>query len=291
MDTQDVVSKKQKVSKIVSYVINVISIIIMLFAVFIVITSLSSKDRGYTVYFGRAYVGVETNSMAAPEGQEAKWDNFNKGDMICFRVIGDEEKQNLEIGTVITFWDYDIGPEKQLNTHRIVARYEVDGVVSYETMGDNNDGVPDARRRLTNDIQGVYVGKSVVIGQCLTYIQSRTGFAIFIVLPCLLIMIYCAVLVILNLMRYSREKAVLQHEDNVDALKAQIKEQLLKEMAEKDGNAGGEVVAEEKEEKKEEVNNIQSAQEDAEQEKIEEADAEVVEEQPKQDETNTDEEK
>lgn len=285
METQNVVSKKQKVAKVASQVINILSIVIMLFAVFIVITSLTSKDRGYTAYFGRAYVSVKSDSMAL---DTKKWDNFKTGDVICFRLISDKEKENLEVGTIITFWD-QINGDKQLNTHRIVdvIKDTSGGVVAYVTQGDNNGGVPDATHRRLSDIQGVYVGKSVVMGQVLTYLQSRTGFALFIVVPCVLIMIYCAVLVIMNLMKYSKEKAVIQHEDNVDALKEQLRQQLLKEMAEKEGAENSGEKDENKEDLKTEANNI-DAQDSAEEHK-EEASAEATDE-PKQNETKTDKE-
>ena len=55
MGTNENVSKRQKVGKIVSYTINIISVIIMIFSVFIVATYLSSQDRGYPVYFGKSY--------------------------------------------------------------------------------------------------------------------------------------------------------------------------------------------------------------------------------------------
>ena len=150
----------------------------------------------------------------------------------------------MKVGDIITFWDNNISSTRELNTHRI---YEIrvgdDGQNEYSTMGDNNltydkDSQNNQIWRKASDIQGIYAGKSVVVGQILTYLQSKTGFAIFIVVPCVLIMIYCAVLVVMNLMRYAKGKAVIQHEDNVDALKAELREQLLKEMAEKEKGEG-----------------------------------------------------
>ena len=236
METQVHMTGKQKAAKIASYIINVLSIIIMIFALFIVITSLTSKDRGYTAYFNKAYVVVKSNSMAK---DLSKPDNFKEGDVIAFTLLTDEQKETLEVGTVVTFWDNYISSTRELNTHRIVAvRDGEDGHKEYSTHGDNNpdefdrDNNGNQLWRKASDMQGVYAGKSTVVGQVLTYLQSRTGFAIFIVAPCVLIMIYCIVLVVLNLMRYTRAKTVIQHEDNVDALKAELKEQLLKEMAE-----------------------------------------------------------
>ena len=237
MEAQNKESKKKKGWKITSYVINILSIIIMLFAIFIVITSLVSKDKGYTSYFNKAYVAVKSNSMAK---NLSEWDNFQKGDVISFRVLSEKEKVGLTEGTVITFWDYNISSTKELNTHRIYATRDSDGDGiddEYSTKGDNmptydRDSEGNQIWRKASDVQGVYAGKSVFFGRILTYLQSKTGFAIFIVVPCVLIVIYCLTLVVLNLMKYTKAKAVMQHEDNVDALKAELKAQLLKEMQE-----------------------------------------------------------
>lgn len=260
MGTNENVSTKQKVGKIVSYVINILSVIIMLFSVFIVITYLGSKDRGYPVYFGRAYAVVQSDSMAE---DVSKADNFKKGDIICFKVLSDKEKQNLTAGTpgvkdgdVVTFWDNNIASTKVLNTHRIYdVRVNAQGEKEFSTMGDNNltydkDQQGNQIWRKAEDIQGVYVGKASGIGNALMFLQSKTGFAVLIVVPCVLIMLYCATLVILNLVKYTRQKAVIQHEDNVEALREQMKAELLKEMEEKRKQEEEKSVAEKPEEEK-----------------------------------------
>lgn len=237
MGTNENVSKKQQIGKIVSYVINVISVIIMLFSVFIVITYLGSKDRGYPVYFGRAFAVVQSDSMAE---DLSRADNFKKGDIICFKVLKQSEKETLEVGTVVTFWDNNIATTRVLNTHRIYDAQDIDGdgVLEYSTKGDNNitydkNQVNEQIWREAEDIQGVFKGKASGVGNVLMFLQSKTGFALLIVVPCVLIMIYCATLVILNLVKYTKQKAVIQHEDNVEALREQMKAELLKEMEEK----------------------------------------------------------
>ena len=263
MDTKETLTRGQKVGKILSYVINVVSVIIMLFSVFIVITYLSTKDRGYPVYFGKAYAVVQSDSMAK---DLSKRDNFKKGDVICFRVLTDEEKQNLSAGTpgemdgdVVTFWDNNIAATKVLNTHRIYERKEEGGKVYYSTWGDNNpsyDKDPSGNQiwRSADDIQGVFAGKASGVGNILMFIQGKTGFAVLIVVPCVLIMIYCAALVIVNLVKYTKQKAILQHEDNVEELREQMKAELLRELEEKRKKEEAEKLAaeEQKEEKPEE---------------------------------------
>lgn len=216
----------------------------MLFSIFIVVTFLTSKDRDYPVYFGRAYCVVQSDSMARDLSRR---DNFQEGDIICFRVLSDEEKLTLSAGTegeddgdVVTFWDNNITTTRVLNTHRIYAvrNNPETGEIEYSTKGDNNIGYDRDQAsqqiwRKASDIQGIYVGKATGIGNFLLFLQSRTGFAVLIVVPCVLIMLYCGVLVILNLIKYTKQKAVMQHEDDVEALRAQMKAELLKEMEEK----------------------------------------------------------
>lgn len=264
MDTKETLTRGQKVGRIFSYAINIVSVIIMLFSVFIVITYLSTKDKGYPIYFGRAYAVVQSDSMAK---DLSKKDNFKKGDIICFKVLTDEEKQNLSAGTpdemdgdVVTFWDNNIAATKVLNTHRIYeTRVGGDGRLEFSTWGDNNSG-PDVDTeghriwRSSDDIQGVFAGKASGIGNVLMFIQGKTGFAVLIVIPCVLIMIYCAALVIVNLVRYTKQKAILQHEDDVEELREKMKAELLKELEEKRKKEEAEKAAaeESKEEKPEE---------------------------------------
>jgi len=239
MAEQEIASKKQTAKKVATYIISILSIVIMLFSVFMVITSLTSKDKGYTSYFGNAFVIVKSDSMAKDLTQP---DNFQKDDVIVFKVLAEKDKVGLEVGKVITFWDNNISTTRELNTHRIYDARDSDGdgiVDEYSTKGDNNltydkDSGGNQIWRKASDVQGVYAGKSAFIGRVLTYLQSRTGFALFIVVPCVLVMIYCIVLVVLSLMKYAKAKAVIKHEDDVDALKAELKAQLLKEMAEQD---------------------------------------------------------
>ena len=249
MGTNENVSKKQQVGKIISYVMNVISVIIMVFSVFIVITYLASKDRGYPSYFNRAYCSVLSDSMKQDygvDGADQKWDQFSKGDVIVFKVLGSADKENLAVGTVVTFWDNNITTTKVLNTHRIYDAQDVDGdgVLEYSTKGDNNltydkNQVNEQIWREAEDIQGIYVGKAHGVVKVLMFMQSKTGFAVLIVVPCVLIMIYCGVLVILNLVKYTKQKAVMQHEDNVEALREQMKAELLKEMEDKKKQENG----------------------------------------------------
>ena len=282
MGTNETMTKKQKAGKIISYVINIISVIIMLFSVFIVISYLSSQDRGYPVYFGRAYAVVQSDSMAKDLSRR---DNFKEGDIICFRVLSDSEKQELSAGTpgvqdgdVVTFWDNNIAATKVLNTHRIYeVRVGADGKKEYSTMGDNNltydkDQQGNQIWRKADDIQGVFAGKASGVGNILMFIQSKTGFAVLIVVPCILIMLYCAALVVLNLIKYTKQKAVLQHEDNVEALREQMKAELLKEMEEKRKQQEEKSVAEKPEEEKpaEEPKPEEPAEEPAKEEKPEE---------------------
>lgn len=243
-------AKREKAKTIISYVINAISIAIMILAVIIVAVSFASKDKGYTAFLGKSYFVVQSDSMKV---DEPKKDNFQRGDIISIKILNDAQKQNLQIGDVITFYDIAInGDPHTLNTHRITAVvYNLAGggkqivhsgeekpanaesVYSYMTKGDNPEMGIGEMQTAVGDVIGVFAGKASGFGNVLIYMQSKTGFMVTILIPCALVMVYCGALVIINLMKYSQRKAVLKQEENVDELKAKLREELLKEMQEK----------------------------------------------------------
>ena len=82
-----------------------------------------------------------------------------------------------------------IDNEYALNTHRIAAIDEVNGMRSFTTKGDNND-VADTHIISDGDIVGKYVFALPQMGKVMDFLSSSMGFLIVIVLPMLLFFIY-----------------------------------------------------------------------------------------------------
>ena len=83
---------------------------------------------------------------------------YSRGDAVVYEKMSDSELQKLEKNSIIV---YRIG--NQYVAHRIIEVVKDNGVVSYRTMGDNNNA-PDGRLVEVGQIKGVYVFSIKYIG-------------------------------------------------------------------------------------------------------------------------------
>jgi len=239
-------------SKIINIVVDVIVAAVLILAVILAVCSIRSKKLGYencTVVFGHAYLAVASESMDAdiPEEYAGKLGgNIKKGDLIKIKILDDDEKRKLEVGDIITFavdLDGD-GYKDELNSHRIVELIGNEGSASgYYTKGDNNAS-RDSGWVQYDDVIGVFEKKSSGIGHVFLFMNSSTGFFVCIVLPTLLIVVFCAVnlvIAIMNEKKKEKAEAEVAAVAEKDALKEQMRRELLAEMqAQNGGGSGGE---------------------------------------------------
>jgi signal peptidase len=189
--------------------------------------------------FGRGFLAVVSDSMNGD-----KDDSFQSGDLIVVNMLNDSERDKLQVGDIVTFYDSEL---RALNTHRIV---EIDGDYVF-TQGDKvamdpaRKYDPDA---LVND-ETAYelMTKDEVLavrtktwngaGKTLVFLQSPTGFALFIVLPTFLVLIYEGVILVKNILKVNRSKMEEKHQKEMEAIqkemekeKENMRAQLLEEM-------------------------------------------------------------
>ena len=167
----------QSVKKVASIALSVVMWIIILVAALYAFTTLATHEDGsVSDIAGFTPLAVQSDSMAP---------TFNKGDLI---VIKKCDTSKLEVGDIVTFHTI-IDNEYALNTHRIAAIDEVNGMRSFTTKGDNND-VADTHIISDGDIVGKYVFALPQMGKVMDFLSSSMGFLIVIVLPMLLFFIY-----------------------------------------------------------------------------------------------------
>ena len=99
--------KKETLKKIGKIIGNVVFGIFLVFILFVAIVNLNAKKKqGLPNLFGTGYLTVLTDSM---DGD--KPDSFKAGDLVVVDVVNDdnrvEKAVNLEVGTIITYYDYD----------------------------------------------------------------------------------------------------------------------------------------------------------------------------------------
>lgn len=166
------------VKKAGTIVISVILWIIILLAALYAFTTMATRDNQHVAdILGYTPMTVESNSMKP---------TFAKGDLIFVKKC---DTSKLKKGDVICFHTI-IDNKYALNTHRIQKIKEANGVRSYVTVGDNNNGKADQHVISDGDIVGRYIGHLKGVGKVMNVLSSSTGFLVIIVLPMLLFFIY-----------------------------------------------------------------------------------------------------
>ena len=186
----------QTAKKIGTIVISVIMWIIILVSALYAFTTLATKDDGSVSNLaGFTPMTVQSDSMSP---------TFNQGDLI---VIKQCDTADLQVGDIVTFHTI-VDNQYALNTHRIVAIDELNGMHSFTTKGDNND-IADQHVISDGDIVGKYVLKIPYLGKVMDILSSSAGFLVIIVIPMLLFFIYQVyhlVIVGMNLKRAMAEE-------------------------------------------------------------------------------------
>ena len=187
--------------KIGTVFIDAIIVVLVLLSIIISISSITAKaNGGVPDLFGYTPFSVQTNSMKP---------TINKGDYI---FIEECDTNALEVGDIVTYFTI-IDGTRVINTHRIVNVFNNNGVISYQTQGDNKDTnpEPDAMLLAPGDVVGKFTGTKVpVVGSVLDYLSTQMGFFLVILLPVLLFTLYQ----IYNLVQ------VILHNHKVDMINA-----------------------------------------------------------------------
>lgn len=176
----------RKAIKVLNIIGNVVLWLFVAFAIFVTVLVFSSQGNkdGLPNIMGKSLVTIQSDSMS-PE--------FKKGDLIIDKILTTEEKQNCQVGDVITMY-YDINGdgEDEINTHRIVEVYQESGYTYYITRGDNAEMCPvNDSPTLCTKVLGKYTGTKVpFVGSFISFLQTSTGFLVIIVIPLIIFFLY-----------------------------------------------------------------------------------------------------
>jgi signal peptidase len=181
--------KTIKAKKILNVCLNVLVWVIVAISLFMTILVFSAQGSGDGVpaIFGKSLITVETKSMEP---------TYKQGDLVFMDKLTDEEKSNLKVGDIITYFaPIDInqdGKKGDINTHRIV---EIDkDALTVKTKGDNpeTNTTEDNYTLHFSDIIGVCTEKGRMggVGAVIGFLRSSLGFFLCIVLPLILFFLY-----------------------------------------------------------------------------------------------------
>lgn len=274
---------KQKVWFGVKIALNVVFYILILLVLLFSISNIRAKNKNDQIpnIFGKGYLNVLSDSMTGDNK-----DSFNTGDMIIVKIANKKNISKLEVGNIVTFYDYRLASNKgagsALDTHRIVYidKTNNDSYVYY-TVGDkiakqlnfdasklnadnyltilNSLGSNNYQAFGSTEIRGIYSGKWSGFGKTIQTINNH--FIAIIIVPVAILLVFEIGVLVLNIMRAREEKLKLEmketsqelanqetiFEDEKEKLKAELRAELLKEMLKESDN---EEESKEKEENK-----------------------------------------
>ena len=165
--------------KAVSIVVNVIAWIVLILAFLTTLIVFSSgRNNGVANLMGFIPLTVESDSMKP---------TFSKNDLIVCKEVDDIN--SLQKGDVITFWTI-IDGKKVKNTHRIVDINEFESTRSFVTRGDNNN-LDDTLPAYAGDVIGKWTEFKVGgIGKFFSFLRTKTGFFVCILIPMALFFLF-----------------------------------------------------------------------------------------------------
>ena len=198
----------KKYKKILKIVLNVFIWIFVAFSVFMTVLALAAQSNadGVPALGGKCFLTVASDSMSP---------TFEKGDLIFGQMLTTEEKKQLEVDEIITFYaDLDGNGRTELNSHRIIeVRRDGNGeVISYITMGDNKETntAADAPVPWKNVVCKWDGGRIGAVGGFIAFLQTSTGFLLFIVIPLVIFFVYELYLFIKTLLDVKKKEAKVE---------------------------------------------------------------------------------
>ncbi len=206
--------------KAVSIVVNVLAWLVLILAFLTTLIVFSSgRNNGVANLMGFIPLTVESDSMKP---------TFSKNDLIVCREVDDIN--SLQKGDVITFWTI-IDGKKVKNTHRIVDINEFESTRSFVTRGDNNN-LDDTLPAYAGDVIGKWTEFKVGgIGKFFSFLRTKKGFFVCILIPMALFFLFELYKFIVTLIETKRPVTVCADFDEEEIKRRAVEEYLASQKA------------------------------------------------------------
>lgn len=195
------------ISTIISWTALVILILIATFLIYMVLGPKLKKDFEPIV----SLYTIITPSMTP---------NINVFDVIVAKKV--KKPEDIKVGDVITFVSTSSISRGMIITHRVVEVGTDETGVVYKTKGDNNLS-PDSAPAMYGNVVGKVILRIPQLGRLQSFIASKSGWLIGIVLPALFIIVSD----ILKIFKLSDVKNRIEEMDKKEKLSK--KEKMLRE--------------------------------------------------------------
>lgn len=164
--------------KIFNFFLNLIIGIVFIFAFLFLTFSLLMKSNGGTFsFFGYEGRIVLSGSMVP---------TLPVNTLVMLNTL--EDKSSYKIGDIVTFTENGNLTSDTIITHRIIDIDEINGKIFYTLKGDAVEN--DTQYIPCDFVIGKVVGNSLFFGRLFTFIQSKAGIIILIIIPSLAIAIF-----------------------------------------------------------------------------------------------------
>lgn len=200
-------------------IINIMIVLVLIVSILIAVMSLTSKaNSGMSVVFGHTIENILTDSMKGGS-DEFEGGDFEHGDVIVGKYTEYDFDWEYKVGDIVTYrGDLDGNADTVENIcHRIIEVADYQGSECYRTKGDNNEIADQAQGDYAGyiragDIGAVfydkdYHGKVIKgFGNVLTFLQTKFGFFICVLLPMIIFFMYELIRVVFNAAYYRKAK-------------------------------------------------------------------------------------
>lgn len=191
--------------KVFKIIFSTLSWIILIFALIVTLLVFTAdRNNGVPSLLGFMPFTVESDSMKP---------TFEKNDLIICREVNDINE--LQKDDVITFWTI-IDGKKVKNTHRIVEINESSGSSkNFITRGDNN-GSNDDISVFPVDIIGKWTNVKISgFGKVMSFLRTKTGFFICILIPMALFFLFELYKMIVTIIEIKRPALTFADEEKI----------------------------------------------------------------------------
>ena len=221
---------KWNAKRVLKLFANVIFYSIIVFLMIFSVANMKVKrEDNIANIFGVGILSVQSDSMKGI---------FETGDLLFVNMLSEDDYQNLQIGDIVTYFDLEL---HAFNTHRIVdIDYDQEFLITqaeYNYIHPDEPTTPDQPVNFDRVIS-IYDDSMIAgLGSTLDYLQTSAGFALFVLLPVLIILIFEGILVARHFLSLNKEKIEAKYAEerelavqSVESERERIRAEILAEM-------------------------------------------------------------
>ena len=191
--------------KIIRTLVNILSIVMIILALFVLLSVVMTKPGQAPSVLGYSSFRVLSGSMEP---------TIRTNSMILVKKVNPSE---VRAGDVISFYSSDPALGGAVNTHRVLSVEKQNGIYIFTTKGDANL-IPDEYTTSGNDLIGVVVFSSLLLGTLIRLLSNPVVFIPIIMVPLLLILI----LNMVKTIRLAKLAAQEEEAQQVQEIKAEL---------------------------------------------------------------------